>query len=89
MSQINPDVNLHDIVMLVLNRSEFASTDPKPLAAEVAQKYIEIRRIILEELKQHANPGTMIVKPDKIHQSPRHAPGAILCSIYHLPSKSS
>jgi len=39
-----------------------ASTDPKPLAAKVAQKYIEVRRIILEELKQHSNPGTMVIR---------------------------
>ena len=58
MSQINPDINLHNIVMFVLIRSEYASSDP----VEVAQKYIEIRRIILEELKQHTNLGTMIIK---------------------------
>jgi len=57
MSQINSDINLHDIVMLVLSRSEYASSNP----VEVAQRYIEIRRIILEELRKHTNPGTMVL----------------------------
>ncbi|CVK18432.1 hypothetical protein SPSPH_045040 [Sporomusa sphaeroides DSM 2875] len=62
MPQIHSDVNIHDIVMLVLSRASFASTSPEQMAAEVAQKYIQVRSIILEEIKQHANPGTMIIK---------------------------
>ncbi len=62
MPQIHADVNVHDIVILVLNRSEFTSTDSEALSAEVAQKYIEARRIISNELRKHTNPGTMVIK---------------------------
>ena len=55
MAQINTDVNLHDIVMLALSRSD--STDP----VEVAQKYMEIRSVMLDELRKHTNPGTMVI----------------------------
>jgi hypothetical protein len=48
--------------MLVLNQSKFANTAPEQLAIEVAQKYIEVRRIILNELNQHTNPGTTVLK---------------------------
>lgn len=62
MSHIHTDINVHDIAMLVLSRAGFASTPPEQMAAEATQKYIEVRRIILEEIKQHTNPGTMIIK---------------------------
>jgi len=62
MSHIQSDINLHELTMLVLNRSEFTSCDPDHLATEIAQKYIATRRIMLEELKQHTNPGTMVIK---------------------------
>ncbi len=55
MAQINPDINLHDLTMLVLNQAEFNSVDPERLASEVVQKYIDIRRIVLKELQIQTN----------------------------------
>lgn len=55
MAQINPDINLHDLTMLVLNQAEFNSVDPERLASEVVQKYIDIRRIVLKELQVQTN----------------------------------
>ena len=46
MAQIDPNINLHDLTMLVLNKSEFVNIDSEPLANEVVKKYIEIRRIV-------------------------------------------
>lgn len=52
MAQINLDINLHDLTMMVLRRSEYASVAPELLAAEVSQRYNEVRQIILKELQQ-------------------------------------
>jgi hypothetical protein len=60
MAQINSDINLHDLTMLVLNKSEFANIDSEPLANEVVKKYIEIRRIVLKKLQEHTNYGEWI-----------------------------
>ena len=56
MSQIQTDINLHDLTMLVLNRSDFASPTPNQLAVEIAHKYIDVRKIILDELKKNTTP---------------------------------
>lgn len=60
MAQIDPNINLHDLTMLVLNKSEFVNIDSEPLANEVVKKYIEIRRIVLKKLQEHTNYGEWI-----------------------------
>lgn len=60
MAQIDPNINLHDLTMFVLNKSEFVNVDSEPLANEVVQKYIDIRRIVLKKLQEHTNYGEWI-----------------------------
>jgi len=60
MAQIDPNINLHDLTMLVLNKSEFVNIDSEPLANEVVKKYIDIRRIVLKKLQEHTNYGEWI-----------------------------
>jgi hypothetical protein len=60
MAQIDPDINLHDLTMLVLSKSEFINIDSEPLANEVVKKYIDIRRIVLKKLQEHTNYGEWI-----------------------------
>lgn len=60
MAEINPDVNLHDLTMLVLSKSEFNSIEPERLASEVVQKYIDVRRLVLKQLQEHTNYGEWI-----------------------------
>lgn len=60
MAEINPDINLHDLTMLVLKKSEFISVEPERLSSEVVQKYIDIRRLVLKQLQEHTNYGEWI-----------------------------